>query len=630
MYNKNEENTEFSIPDSVLSDLCSRFIINVPEEDRNDLIRVFFQIEIAHWFYLDFYCDDSTYSSSSSGNSSGSNSSSQSSSSSGGSSSSSASSDSESEEAPNVIARKSHPHPLKPCSIRHFAAQIFRYCPYLMQHSHNVDDILSNWRLFKHAVPTNGAIILDPSRKNVLLVQGFWAKASWGFPKGKVNEHESEASCARREVLEETGFDIEPSMRPDDYLEIQMQEQVIRLYIIDGVSMKTKFEPKTRKEIKEVRWFPIDDLPVHRKDHRTKHRLGYSPNSFFMVIPFVKSLKQWIAIQNGTLTSAQLVNGYIVHTKTPNNSNIIMPNKNKSSNKKHQQMMQNNNRQGGNNNNSNGKRRRNSHSHSGGGNMSLQHHHHHHHHHQNNSYNNNNNNNSQSLNHYQTDSPNRYNQQQQTYKILSRSNENLANNNKPNTPVKQQQQKKTPQTNVFLKHFSNGFSKNLIEDIDVPATTTVTNVTTAPMDEAMRSQNQYYERIQQTELADILSLKESYANVNTFKARTLQPNAGGSQHQLGHNSKFKPVQSFNGLSANKTKSQQQQQQSNQQQQQRRPVSTTCKELQFSPLSKNTNTNSLQMSKKQLDFSGPECWINFKFDYDAISQNLPPALSLLQL
>lgn len=260
----------------------------MPEEDRNDLIRVFFQIEIAHWFYLDFYCDDSTYSSSSSGNSSGSNSSSQSSSSSGGSSSSSASSDSESEEAPNVIARKSHPHPLKPCSIRHFAAQIFRYCPYLMQHSHNVDDILSNWRLFKHAVPTNGAIILDPSRKNVLLVQGFWAKASWGFPKGKVNEHESEASCARREVLEETGFDIEPSMRPDDYLEIQMQEQVIRLYIIDGVSMKTKFEPKTRKEIKEVRWFPIDDLPVHRKDHRTKHRLGYSPNSFFMVIPFVK------------------------------------------------------------------------------------------------------------------------------------------------------------------------------------------------------------------------------------------------------------------------------------------------------------------------------------------------------
>lgn len=284
--NNNVNGNEFIIPESVLSDLCSRFIINLPEEDRNDLIRVFFQIEIAHWFYLDFYCDDSTYSSGSSSSSGGSSSSSGSSTSQS-SSSSSSSSDSDTDDASNLISRK---HPLlKPCSIRQFAALIFRYCPYLMQHSHNVDDILSNWRLFKHAVPTNGAIILDPSRKNVLLVQGFWSKASWGFPKGKVNENESEASCARREVLEETGFDIEEAgMRDDQYLQIQMQEQTIRLYIVDGVPLRTKFEPRTRKEIKEVRWFPIDDLPVHRKDHRSKHRLGFSPNSFFMVIPFVK------------------------------------------------------------------------------------------------------------------------------------------------------------------------------------------------------------------------------------------------------------------------------------------------------------------------------------------------------
>ena len=36
----------------------SRFIINIPEEHRHDLIRIFFQIELAHWFYLDFYCQD--------------------------------------------------------------------------------------------------------------------------------------------------------------------------------------------------------------------------------------------------------------------------------------------------------------------------------------------------------------------------------------------------------------------------------------------------------------------------------------------------------------------------------------------------------------------------------------------
>lgn len=44
------------IPRDILDDLASRFIINVPVEERSDLIRICFQIELAHWFYLDFYC----------------------------------------------------------------------------------------------------------------------------------------------------------------------------------------------------------------------------------------------------------------------------------------------------------------------------------------------------------------------------------------------------------------------------------------------------------------------------------------------------------------------------------------------------------------------------------------------
>lgn len=37
---------------------ASRFIVNVPEEERKDLVRLFFQIELAHWFYIDFYCSE--------------------------------------------------------------------------------------------------------------------------------------------------------------------------------------------------------------------------------------------------------------------------------------------------------------------------------------------------------------------------------------------------------------------------------------------------------------------------------------------------------------------------------------------------------------------------------------------
>ena len=55
-------NVHQEIMDTNIHVLCmfdfSRFIINIPEEERQDLIRVFFQIELAHWFYLDFYCQE--------------------------------------------------------------------------------------------------------------------------------------------------------------------------------------------------------------------------------------------------------------------------------------------------------------------------------------------------------------------------------------------------------------------------------------------------------------------------------------------------------------------------------------------------------------------------------------------
>jgi len=50
--------SQHSIPLEILDDLGSRFIINIPEEERKDLIRICFQIELAHWFYVDEYVKD--------------------------------------------------------------------------------------------------------------------------------------------------------------------------------------------------------------------------------------------------------------------------------------------------------------------------------------------------------------------------------------------------------------------------------------------------------------------------------------------------------------------------------------------------------------------------------------------
>ncbi|KAL3865744.1 hypothetical protein ACJMK2_043104 [Sinanodonta woodiana] len=238
----------FEIPVHVLDDLCSRFVINIPKEERSDLIRIFFHIELAYWFYLDFYCAE---------------------------------------------------HPvLKTCGIKDFSGQIFKHCPSLSGHAQDVEKIMGDLKSYKMSVPTYGAIMLDPDMKYCLLVQGFYTKASWGFPEGKINAEEGPEDCAVREVLEETGFDVKDLLKPDKYLEHQWNGQLTRLYIINGVPLSTKFQPHTQKEIKSLHWFPIDALPTHKKDLTSKMQLNMNPNCFFMAIPFVKSLRKWIDNKN--------------------------------------------------------------------------------------------------------------------------------------------------------------------------------------------------------------------------------------------------------------------------------------------------------------------------------------------
>merc|ERR1712080_753272 len=47
-----------NIPQSLLNDLCSRFLINIPSNEKNDMVRFCFQMELAHWYYIDFCRQD--------------------------------------------------------------------------------------------------------------------------------------------------------------------------------------------------------------------------------------------------------------------------------------------------------------------------------------------------------------------------------------------------------------------------------------------------------------------------------------------------------------------------------------------------------------------------------------------
>ena len=113
----------------------------------------FFQLETAHWFYSDEYVADETKAS-------------------------------------------SYKNNLRNCSMNEFAKHMFRHIPFLRKHANEVDEILENWRQYKISVPTYGAIMLNEDLTQVVLVQSYWNKTSWGFPKGKVNEEEEGHLCA--------------------------------------------------------------------------------------------------------------------------------------------------------------------------------------------------------------------------------------------------------------------------------------------------------------------------------------------------------------------------------------------------------------------------------------------------
>lgn len=233
----------YQVPKEILDDLSSRFIINIPEHDKQDIVRICFQVELAHWFYSDFYCSSNK---------------------------------------------------LVNISFFDFAVQIFKNIPFLQRHLADINNIVTDWRAYKQSVPTYGAIILNEDLTEVLLVQSYFSKNSWSFPKGKINEKEAPVRCAIREVYEEIGFDITPYIDSYSFIELIKNEQIIRLYVIKHISKHTKFTPKTRCEIRNIQWFKIKDLFYNRGQSVNRYDQNGDPLSFFMVVPFIRRLRRFL------------------------------------------------------------------------------------------------------------------------------------------------------------------------------------------------------------------------------------------------------------------------------------------------------------------------------------------------
>ncbi|PWN30652.1 DCP2-domain-containing protein, partial [Jaminaea rosea] len=228
----------------VLEDLSSRFIVNLPSEELQRIERICFQVEQAHWFYEDFLRPLNP-------------------------------------SLPSLNLRKFSIYILQTASLSDLGGTTY-----------GLEAAFDEFLKYKTRVPVCGAVLLCDDWKSCLLVKGWKSSASWGFPKGKINQNEPPRDCAVRETYEETGFDCSHLLKPDseDWMELNVREQKMRLYIVPGVKKDTIFETQTRKEISKIAWFKLADLPTWKQSKAAGGGGLASANAsskFYLVTPFI-------------------------------------------------------------------------------------------------------------------------------------------------------------------------------------------------------------------------------------------------------------------------------------------------------------------------------------------------------
>lgn len=215
-----------------LEDLLVRFVVNCPEEDLSSEERVLFQIEEAHWFYQDFL---------------------------------------------RTL------NPLLPSmKMKQFTNKLIEQCPLIWKWG-DPSEALAHFGKYKSTIPVRGCALLNPSMDKMLLVKGI-ESPSWGFPRGKISKGETDVECALRELEEETGFDASDLIDEDEFVERTIKGKNYKIFIIKGVPDDTKFIPKVRYEIVDIKWMDIKFLTKAVK----------TTSNYYLVSSMLKSILSFI------------------------------------------------------------------------------------------------------------------------------------------------------------------------------------------------------------------------------------------------------------------------------------------------------------------------------------------------
>ena len=191
-----------------IRDLLVRFILHLPHCELQCSNRVMYHLQLAYWFYLDFYlCIDGDQ--------------------------------------------------FLPFKV--FCLIVGTYCGW------DRKLVLCNYHSYisyQKSTLRCGVVLFSTDCRNVVLVRSYLGK--WSFPKGKINQNESYATCAAREVFEEINYNVKVfDLAGVCYYKVIDCGYCCMFFPVWNVPVTTKFSSNTIKEIENISWVPLSELGTY-------------------------------------------------------------------------------------------------------------------------------------------------------------------------------------------------------------------------------------------------------------------------------------------------------------------------------------------------------------------------------
>jgi len=139
----------------------------------------------------------------------------------------------------------------------------WRYCPRCgaeLEHSHErVDCPECAFVSHSNSEPTVGALVIDDEGRLLLVRRaGDPHSGTWDVPGGFLEEAEHPLDALRRELLEETGLEIEPGEYFGAWVDTYHERFTLNLY---WRAAAVAGEERPADDVSELRWFAREELP---------------------------------------------------------------------------------------------------------------------------------------------------------------------------------------------------------------------------------------------------------------------------------------------------------------------------------------------------------------------------------